>query len=52
MFETNLRRTMILSRGNLAPFIVRPMSLVILAVIFYIIVSAVLQSRRSGRSGK
>ncbi len=50
MFETNLRRSMILSRGSFMPFVTRPMSLAILAVIAYIIVSSVRQARRAGKN--
>lgn len=50
MFETNLRRSLILARGSLTPFVTRPMALAILAVIVYIVVSAIVQSRRNRSS--
>ncbi len=50
MFETNLRRSLILSGGSLAPFFTRPMSLAILAVIAYIIGTTIWQAVRSRRS--
>jgi putative tricarboxylic transport membrane protein len=43
MFETNLRRAMILSQGNILPFVTRPVALVITAIIIYIVATAVFQ---------
>jgi putative tricarboxylic transport membrane protein len=46
MFETNLRRSMILAQGDILPFATRPVALVIKAIIIYIVVSAFLQWRK------
>lgn len=46
MFETNLRRSMILAQGNILPFATRPIALIIKALILYIIVSSFLQGRK------
>lgn len=46
MFETNLRRSMILSQGNILPFATRPVALVLKAIIMYIILSSIFQGRK------
>lgn len=52
IFETNLRRSLMLSRGSLMPYLTRPFCLVILGIILLLILLSIVQARRPARIQK
>ncbi len=52
MFENALRQSMVMSGGNLAIFITRPMSLVLLILVVIALSASAFERRRSGRLSK
>lgn len=52
IFETNLRRSLLLGRGSLLPYVTRPFSLIILGIILLLILLSAIQARRSARIKK
>ncbi len=46
MFESNLRRALMLGDGSLLPFLTRPLSLILLAITVSILISAFIQYRK------
>ncbi len=48
MFEPNLRRSLILSQGSMLPYVTRPLCLVILGIIGFIVAINFVQTRAAG----
>lgn len=47
MFETNLRRSLMLADGSLLPYFTRPMCLILWGIIIFIVISSIIQARKA-----